>query len=88
MDGTDLTKKLFYSDYFFVKKAREGRYRACVDPVPGTKGAFRRCRDAASREEAERLLVELKKLLQQHAGPVNDVIELWVKGDYNIKDSQ
>lgn len=65
---------------FFVRKAREGRYRACVDLRPGTKGLYRYCRDAGTREEADELLLKLRRMLQEKAGPVLPVIEAWRDG--------
>lgn len=67
--------------FFFVQKVRPGRYKACVDLRPGTKGAYRYCRDTATRERGEALLRCLRRELVQKAGPVVPVIELWRRGD-------
>lgn len=63
--------------FFFVKKARHGRYRACVDLYPGTKGVYRYCRDAETREKGNLLLRCLRRELVHKAGPVVSVIEAW-----------
>lgn len=68
------------SDYFFVIKVRQGRYRACVDLYPGTKGKHRYCRDAASRAKGEELLLCLQRELVTYPGPVAPTLEAWYKG--------
>lgn len=68
-------------DFFLVHKARKGRYRACVDLEPGTQGKSRYCRDANTREAAQKLLRCLRRELQQHAGPVLPIVEAWKRGE-------
>lgn len=74
------SRRAIENEFFFVRKARPGRYRACVDLAPGMNGLYRYCRDAPTREEAEKLLEDLRRLLQENAGPVLPIIEAWRNG--------
>jgi len=62
---------------FYICKVRAGRYRACADLQPGTKGLYRYCRDAVSRDAAHELLLCLRRELVERSGPVVPVLEMW-----------